>query len=70
MLNFKKWLNEAGGDNPMAEPVQDKGATINPGGFVQGKVPDPDDEETTDDKPPAERKTGADRLKMKRKMKK
>jgi len=69
MLNFKKWL-EAGGDNPMAEPVQDKGATINPGGFVQGKVTDPDSDETSEDKPPAPKKYGADRFRMKRKMKK
>jgi len=73
MLNFKKWLNEAGGDNPMAEPPQQQiigMAKINPGGFATGRITDPNSEETEEDKPPAPKKHGSDRFRMKKKMKK
>lgn len=72
MLNFKKWLNEAGGDNPMAEPYHHhlKSIAVKYGQAPSRCIPEPDDEMTPPDTPPAKRKFGADRFKMKKKMRK
>lgn len=70
MLNFKKWLNEAGGDNPMAEPMPQKLVGLirqTSGAMKTGCVTDPNKQTTDEDEPPAPRKYGADRFKMKKK---
>jgi hypothetical protein len=69
MLNFKKWINEAGGDNPMAEPPmqQLKGLTIKYGQAPIRSIPQEDDLITPPDTPPAKRKFGKNRFQMKKK---
>ncbi len=69
MLSFKKWLNEAGGDNPMAEPPphQLKGLTIKYGQAPIHSIPHEDDKTTPPDTPPAKRKYGKNRFRMRKK---